>query len=100
MRRRHTATILGALALAAERGQPLSGAVSVLAADYPNRAVRWRLRRALKDIDAGNDWAGSLARRRRWLAYRMQSWGQVLFALVILSFGAVALVFVVSFFPP
>ncbi|MBN2475803.1 MAG: type II secretion system F family protein [Pirellulales bacterium] len=62
-RRLDTATILEALALAAERRRPLPDVVKSLAWSYPNPAIRRRLARVLEDLQAGAPWCESLHAR-------------------------------------
>jgi type II secretory pathway component PulF len=61
-RRLDTAAILDALALAADRQQPLLPAVETLAASYPRRAIRRRLAKVAAELAAGGDWSASLCR--------------------------------------
>lgn len=63
-RRRDTAAILEALALAADGGRPLIDAVASLADCFPASGVRSRLRLALSDMVGGRDWLESLRARR------------------------------------
>ena len=63
VRRFHTASILEALAMTADRGLPFQDAVATMARWHPKRAVRVRLLGALADMEAGGDWAESLAGR-------------------------------------
>jgi len=63
LRRGDTATILDTLTLATRRQRPLPEAIAALAKHYPKRAIRSRLTQVLDDIQAGGDWADSLARR-------------------------------------
>lgn len=63
VRRLHTARILDALALAAERNQPLTKALVTLAYQYPRWSIRRRLQRVVVDVTSGADWVQSL---RRW----------------------------------
>jgi type II secretory pathway component PulF len=62
-RRLDSATILDALALAAERNVPFQGKIATLARSYPRRPVRRKLEETLRDVDAGADWCETLARR-------------------------------------
>jgi type II secretory pathway component PulF len=62
VRRRDTARILDALALAVQRNQPLPEALAALTRYYPRPGIRRRLSRALADVQAGGDWAQSLHR--------------------------------------
>jgi len=55
LRRRHIATVLDALALAAQRQQPLSKALSTLASSYPQRPMERRLWAAYDELQAGGD---------------------------------------------
>ena len=55
LRRRHVATVLDALALAAQRQRPLGEALSTLAASYPQRSIARRLRAVCDDLQAGGD---------------------------------------------
>jgi len=61
-RRRHTATLLDAISLAARQQQPLSNAVRELAAGYPQRKIARRLWSAYDDMEAGGDVFESLYR--------------------------------------
>ncbi len=63
-RRLDSARILEALAVVARQQRPLSEGIAAMAVSYPKRAIRRRLRKAVFDIGAGEDWAESLARRR------------------------------------
>ena len=63
VRRRDTARVLDALALAVQRNQPLPEALAALARYYPRAAIRRRLSGALAGVQAGADWAQSLHRR-------------------------------------
>jgi type II secretory pathway component PulF len=54
-RRRHTATVLDAIALAAQRQRPLGEALSTLAAAYPQQPIQRRLSAACNDLQAGGD---------------------------------------------
>jgi type II secretory pathway component PulF len=54
-RRRHTATVLDALALAAARQQPLGATLSTLASTYPQRSIALCLWAACDDLQAGGD---------------------------------------------
>jgi len=131
MRRFHTAPILDALCMTADRGLPFHDAVATMARWYPKRSVRLRLLGVLADVEAGADWAESLAGHdlikraelavlksaqrvgnlpwalremaassRRRLAYRLQGVAQVLFVLVIVSFGLMIGTFYISYFLP
>jgi protein transport protein HofC len=62
-RRRHIATVLDALALAAQRQRPLGEALSTLAFSYPQRPIAGRLRDAYLDLQAGGDDLQCLYRR-------------------------------------
>ena len=55
LRRRHTARMLDALALAARRQRPLGEALSTLASSYPQRSIERRLWAAYDDLQAGGD---------------------------------------------
>ncbi len=55
LRRRHIATVLDALALAAQRQRPLGEALSTLAVFYPQRPIERRLWAAYDDMQAGGD---------------------------------------------
>lgn len=61
---RHTAAVLGCLALAAERQRPLSHLLYPLSNNYPMRYVARRLRAASRDVDDGVDWRESLRARK------------------------------------
>jgi len=60
-RRLSAAAILEALALAAEHRRPLSEGIATLAQWFPKSTVRWRLYRALTQLEAGGDWCQCLA---------------------------------------
>ncbi len=60
LRRRHVATVLDALALAAQRERPLGTALSTLASVYPQRSIGRRLRAVCDDIKGGGDELHSL----------------------------------------
>lgn len=60
MRPLYSATILESLALAAERNQPFTKTMGVLARYFPKWPIRWRLQAALADVTTGVDWAESL----------------------------------------
>ena len=62
-RRLHTARVLDALALAAERNQPLVKALVTLASRYPKWSIRRRLQGVVVDVTSGTDWVGSLHQR-------------------------------------
>ena len=62
-RRRHTATLLDALSLAAQRQKPLANTVAQLALRYPQRSFAKRLWAAYDDMQAGGDDLKSLHRR-------------------------------------
>ena len=55
LRRRHIATVLDALALAAQRQRPLGEALSTLASSYPQRPIERRLWAVCDDLQAGGD---------------------------------------------
>jgi type II secretory pathway component PulF len=55
MRRRHIATVLDALALAARRQRPLGDVLSTLATSYPQSSIERRLLDAYDDLQAGGD---------------------------------------------
>ena len=55
LRRRHIATVLDALSLAAQRQRPLGEALSTLASSYPQRPIARRLWAAYDDMQAGGD---------------------------------------------
>ncbi len=55
MRRRHIATVLDAIALAAQRQRPLGDALATLASAYPQRSIARRLWAACDDLQAGGD---------------------------------------------
>jgi general secretion pathway protein F len=61
---RHTAAVLGCLALAAERQRPLSHLLYPLSNSYPMRYIARRLRAASRDVDDGVDWRESLRARK------------------------------------
>ncbi len=63
VRRRDTARILDALALAVQRNQPLPEALAALARYYPRASIRRRLFGALAEVRSGADWAETLHRR-------------------------------------
>jgi len=131
VRRRDTARVLDALALAVQRNQALPEALATLARCYPRAGVRRRLRGALADVQAGADWARSLHRRgligeadravlqaaqrvgnlgwalaeladsnRRRLLYRLQALVQVLFPILVVSFGLVVFFVFAGYFLP
>jgi type II secretory pathway component PulF len=58
-----SARILDALAVVARQRRPLAEGIATLALSYPKRNIRRRLTLAAFDIEAGGDWADSLARR-------------------------------------
>lgn len=60
-RRRETAVVLRALAVATEVDRPVELAMSALAEHYPSLPICGRLRRALGQMAAGQPWAESLA---------------------------------------
>ncbi len=62
-RRRHTATVLDGISLAAGQNQPLANAVMQLAAGYPQATIARRLWEAHDDMEAGGDDLQSLYRR-------------------------------------
>ncbi|MGO9114174.1 MAG: type II secretion system F family protein [Thermoguttaceae bacterium] len=55
LRRRHVATVLDALALAAQRQRPLGEALSTLASSHPQRSIQRRLRAVCDELQAGGD---------------------------------------------
>ena len=55
VRRRHIASVLDALALAAERQRPLGEAMAIMAFLYPQRSIARRLGAACDDMQAGRD---------------------------------------------
>jgi protein transport protein HofC len=61
-RRLHAATILDALALAAEYGRPFPDALASLSRSYPHAWVRRRLERVAREVAAGDPWSESLHR--------------------------------------
>jgi type II secretory pathway component PulF len=61
--RRHSALVLRCLARVVEGGKPLSQGMDSLARTYPAAWIRRRLRRVAEDIQHGDDWCESLARR-------------------------------------
>ena len=62
MRRLHTATLLDAISLAAQRQRPLSDALLPLVLSYPKKWVRRRLSAVCDDMQAGVDDLESLRR--------------------------------------
>jgi len=62
LRRWHVASVLDAVALAAERRQPLREALATLASTYPHRTVQRRLCDVCDDLDGGGDDLQSLHR--------------------------------------
>jgi len=60
----HAATLLRTLSVAAERQQPMTEALSLIARWYPAGWVRARVWRALGEVEAGKHWCASLARHR------------------------------------
>ena len=60
-RRLDTARILDGLALVARQQRPLGEGIATLALSYPKADIRRRLALAVFDIEAGCDWADSLA---------------------------------------
>lgn len=60
-RRRETAIVLRALAVATEADRPVELAMSALAEHYPSLAICGQLRRALAEMAMGQPWAESLA---------------------------------------
>ncbi len=54
-RRRHIATVLDALSLAAERQRPLGEALLTMAAYYPQQSIESRLSAVCDDLQAGGD---------------------------------------------
>ena len=62
-RRLDSARILDGLALVAGQQRPLADGIATLALSYPKADIRRRLALAAFDIEAGGDWADSLARR-------------------------------------
>ncbi|MBX6315420.1 MAG: type II secretion system F family protein [Isosphaeraceae bacterium] len=63
-RRRHTRTLLRALAMAVEGGRPLPEAIALMMRSYPARRVRVRLQRVQGDLEQGRDWIEALWARR------------------------------------
>jgi type II secretory pathway component PulF len=63
-RRLDTATILDALAISTEAGRPMPEALTTLAARYPKRSVRNRLRQMWFRVAEGRDWCESLMASR------------------------------------
>jgi type II secretory pathway component PulF len=61
-RRLDTARILDGLAIVARQQRPLAEGIATLAISYPKNDTRRRLALATFDIEAGGDWADSLAR--------------------------------------
>ena len=59
-RRLDSANILDALALVADRQQPLYEGIDALAQSYPKKNIRRRLQLATDDIKRGRDWCESL----------------------------------------
>ena len=59
-RLQHKSLILRALALAVEQNQPLDRALEVMAAHYPNRRVRRKLRVAYNLVRSGASWTAAL----------------------------------------
>jgi len=55
LRRRHTATVLDAIALGSERQRPLGETLSNLALSYPQRPIEDLLRAVCDDLQAGGD---------------------------------------------
>ncbi len=62
-RRLDSARILDGLALVAGQQRPMAEGIATLAISYPKVDIRRRLALAAFDIEAGGDWADSLARR-------------------------------------
>jgi type II secretory pathway component PulF len=118
LRRRHIATVLDALALAAQRQRPLDATLSTLASTYPQPPIADRLRDVCADLQAGGDDLQCLYRRgllgktdlallqsarqtgnlawaaremadsnRRRFIYRVYALLQVVFPLVIVTYG-------------
>lgn len=63
-RRRHSALVMRALALAVKGGKPIVDGLSRLAVDYPARWVRGRLRTAEDRVRGGADWVEALLDQR------------------------------------
>jgi general secretion pathway protein F len=61
-RRLDTARILDGLSIVARQQRPLAEGITTLAISYPKMDIRRRLTLAVFDIEAGGDWADSLAR--------------------------------------
>jgi protein transport protein HofC len=59
-RRRHTAAILRALATCVSGDRPLSAGMATLAREYPRPSIRYRLTRAWKAVERGDDWREAL----------------------------------------
>ena len=59
-RRLHAATVLDGLSVAVEHGVPMLAALGCLGADFPRPDIRWRLSRALRQIEMGGDWCEAL----------------------------------------
>ena len=130
-RRLDTATVLDALATAAEHQRPLPQALASLATHSRNPSLRAQLQNVRRDVDHGADWCESLHQRRlvgradlailqaarrvgnlpwalqemadssrRRFLYRLQSIVQLVFPVVLLSYAAVAALFVAALFTP
>lgn len=63
-RRLDTATILDALSISTEAGRPMPEALTTLAARYPKRSIRHRLRQMWFRVADGRDWCESLLASR------------------------------------
>lgn len=61
-RRLESAVVLRSLSAAAAARQSLLPALSALAEHYPSQAIRWRLIRAMNDLNLGDPWQDSLER--------------------------------------
>lgn len=59
-RRRHSATIMRALATLVEADRPIQGGLSTMATSYPVGWVRDKIARALRRVGEGTDWAEAL----------------------------------------
>jgi len=61
--RRHTALVLRCLAHVVEGDKPMAQGIQILVHTYPVESIRLRLLWVARDIEAGNDWCGSLLAR-------------------------------------
>ncbi len=61
--RRHTALVLRCLAHVVEGNQPMAQGIQTLVSIYPVEAIRLRLLRVARDIEAGQDWCSALLAR-------------------------------------